>query len=43
LKIEWTPGALAELEAIAAWSWHEHPGSPDRLLTGLLNHIEMPA
>jgi plasmid stabilization system protein ParE len=41
LKLEWTPSALAELEAIAAWSWREHPDSSERLLTGLLNHIEM--
>jgi plasmid stabilization system protein ParE len=41
LQVLYTEPALADLEAILAWSWSEHPGSTENFALSLLNHVDL--
>ena len=40
-QLVYSAPALADLEAIAGWSWGEHPHSTDRFTSSLLDHVEL--
>ncbi len=40
-QIFYTSPALAELEAVLAWSWEKHSNSTERFALTLLNHVDL--
>ena len=40
-KVFYTEPALADLAAVMAWSWTQHPATAERFTSSLLNHVDL--